>query len=265
VIDLDVMTAFHRGERAIHRAFSNKRSLAFTLLELLIVVAIIGILAAMLLPSFARAKENGRRTACGQNLRQISLALAMYTGDNQDVLPLPQQPMAHWPEQLRRYYSNPKLLVCPNDQSSVFTAPDPLATNSDLSSRSYLINAFADYYVTQMGQTNMLTSWKSTPAFLRMKDTAIPHPSETIAFGEKTNGSVVFELNLFQYPTGTYLQNLAETRHNNPARTARVGGANFAMSDGRVRYLPWGETTCPINLWAVLDRWRTDTALCRPR
>ena len=49
-------------------------------------------------------------------------------------------------------------------------------------------------------------------------------------------------------------------------KSSRIDQApGFAMTDGRVQYLKWGEATCPINLWAVLDRWRTDTALCRPR
>jgi prepilin-type processing-associated H-X9-DG protein len=116
-----------------------------------------------------------------------------------------------------------------------------------------------------MGQTNFPSSWKSTPAYLRMKDTVIPHPSETITFGERTNGAFSFEVNLFEYPTGSYLNSLAEGRHKNPRLSSKGGGANFAMADGRVIYEKWGETTCPINLWAVFDRWRTDAALCRPR
>jgi prepilin-type N-terminal cleavage/methylation domain-containing protein/prepilin-type processing-associated H-X9-DG protein len=259
------VTVFRFGQEAMRSSAREHKSSGFTLIELLVVIAIIGILAALLLPAFSRAKENSRCTACAQNLKQIGLALTLYAGDNQDLFPLPQQPTGRWPEQLGRYYVNPKLMVCPTDLLSTVAASDPVATNADSAARSYLINAFADYYATQMGQTNLPATWKTTPAFLRMKDSAIPHPSETISFGEKTNSSVVFELNLFQYPTGSYLENLAEGRHRNPARSGRSGGANFAMADGRVDYVKWGETTCPINLWAVLDRWRTDTALCRPR
>ena len=68
---------------------------AFTLMELLVVIAIIAILAALLLPALASAKESGRRAACLNNLRQIAIGINMYAVDNNDYV-LPALSFARW-------------------------------------------------------------------------------------------------------------------------------------------------------------------------
>src|SRR5438045_3230991 len=62
---------------------------AFTLIELLVVIAIIGILAALLLPTLSRAKNSAGKVTDINNLKQVMVAVHLYTTDNSDVLPFP--------------------------------------------------------------------------------------------------------------------------------------------------------------------------------
>ena len=66
----------------------SRQRFGFTLTELLVVIAIIAILASMLLPALAAAKEQGKRAACLNNMKQLGIAFQMYLGDNNDSIPL---------------------------------------------------------------------------------------------------------------------------------------------------------------------------------
>src|SRR5262249_49244307 len=114
------------------RPVTRARS-GFTLVELLVVVAVIGVLAALLLPTLAQARESARRTACASNLRQIGMALRVYVDDHDGlypVLPLttpPEDendadeggPVTDWEEVVQPYLRSERILRCPSDPSPV--------------------------------------------------------------------------------------------------------------------------------------------------
>src|SRR5882724_11489909 len=72
----------------MRRLHHHVRKLAFTLVEVMVVVAIIGVLIALLLPALTRTKETGRSAVCLNNLHQIGIGLQLYVQDNQNHLPI---------------------------------------------------------------------------------------------------------------------------------------------------------------------------------
>src|SRR5262245_11544581 len=81
---------------AVHRVRSSSSRHAFTMIELLTVVAIIMILAGMLLPTLAKTKAKGHSVSCLNNLRQLQFASIQYASDEKDALPANQWSVVNW-------------------------------------------------------------------------------------------------------------------------------------------------------------------------
>jgi len=76
-------------QRKSPRLSSGGRTAAFTLIELLTVIAVIAVLAAILIPAVGKVRERANGTKCVSNLRQIGLAMKMYAAENNDTLLMP--------------------------------------------------------------------------------------------------------------------------------------------------------------------------------
>ena len=199
----------------------------------------------MLMPALSRAKMKATRVKCMNNMRQLSLALTMYASDHDDCFPPRAMAPAHWGYKLKPYYLDDNVLICAMDKFS-FRLPKELK-------RSYIINGWNDYFEATLSKKDYET-YKQWNWPQGMKESAIPYPSDTISFGEKTKGSYHGQMDFYQ-GNGNDIEEIAQNKHLS-GESKSSGGSNFTFADGSVRYLLFGRSVTPMNLWAVTDKYR---------
>ncbi len=108
-----------------HHGLPRRRLAAFTLIELVVTIAMICVLAAILFPVFARARELARSTTCQNNLRQIWLALQFYAEDHAGRLPPGQDDLSPL---VPRYLPDPMVFECPSLPPALLMQPPAAPT-----------------------------------------------------------------------------------------------------------------------------------------
>lgn len=221
----------------------------FSLVELLVVIVIIAILAAMLVPALNGAKMRALSTKCKSNLHQLTLAWEMYTSDNDDRLP-PNNFVFYWPalsttgdlnswcqgntqtelgdNSIRKgllwdYNKSSRIYKCPTDRSRVRDLDGNFIPGSQRN-RSYNMS----------GSINCDVTAADIPDYRRKTQIFSPPPSNFFVFID-TNEQGIQGSHFMVFPQGF----LSSPKWGDLPSDRHMQGANVSFADGSVRYWKW--------------------------
>ncbi len=225
----------------------------FTLVEILVVLGIIAILAAILLPVFARARDGARRTTCAGNLKQIGLAMQLYAQDYNHRYPFVGRPdnnpnCSLWADRVYPYAKSAQVFWCPAYERGEYRPGCPPSENTEdwkqeiTYDGSYDLNSpFGDFSIIISGGGDS-RSISMGLAFRSVAQSRYQRPASTILVLDG-DGNFVNPGRETPPFTDTSLRRWGvDTRHDN--------GSNVAFADGHVKWLSLDALTKP-SLWTL--------------
>ena len=208
------------------RIFGTARRWGMTLVELLVVIAVVALLAALTGPALKQAKALAVRMGCINNQRQLFFAARMFADENDGSLPARAMVATdeRWPAAFQAYLNgNTGVYRCPSAKDDAEMQQDPFSNAHN--NTSYIINGFNDVMTY------------NTPS--AMKVDRLSDPSGIILFGESKNGD------------GGFYMDLDEGNEQTALDTARhSGGACYVFADGHAGWIRSPQTVTE-KLWWV--------------
>jgi prepilin-type N-terminal cleavage/methylation domain-containing protein len=214
-----------------------RRAAGFTLIEILVVVAVIALLVAVLLPSLSRARGQARRALCAANLRTTATAVYYYTEANGDAYPAHpnwaekcysyiqklgggQAPPDNWSD--KYYEDRPAFLECPDDKQTHFSTWNRSQGGLNIKIRVYMsygINGFLTN-IDPTGSGNLPKTYKTTE---------IRHPGDKVLLTDTRNDDIarIWEID-WRYEGSIDEPGFLEVHHRK--------GNNFVYADSHVTY-----------------------------
>lgn len=233
-----------------NNSLMGRRTKGFTLIEILVVLSIIVLLAAILFPVFARVRENARRTSCASNLKQLGIAAQMYSQDYDEHLvpsflnysggeprPLTQYTLNTVPsyvDLLEPYAKSQQVFVCPSRKVSIrkigavidkgkFSYGLAVGPSSDscIGPGASLTYCFGPQVNGRFTYNPPRLAWFSEPA-------RMIHAGDT--FGRPHNGYFAVQITNSSMPIGT-------TSNDRIVHFRHLETANILFLDGHVKAL----------------------------